>query len=370
MSGLRILLTTDAVGGVWQYTTDLARALAARHVETVIALLGPAPSVQQREQVLAIPGAKLVETGHSLDWLSDGPAPVLAAGAAVAELACDEHVDLLQLNMPSLGAAAPPPLPVVTVIHGCVPTWWQATCPGIALPGDFEWHRRLTGEGLRSSDAAVAPSVAYARAVADFYGLPSAPVAVHNGRTFPRSASSAMHDCVFTAGRLWDRAKNVALLDRVAARLAVPFHAAGPIIGPHGEAIALSHLHALGPLDAAGMVRQLACRPVFASAARFEPFGLAVLEAAMAGCALVLSDMPVFRELWTDAALFVAGEDEAAWAKAIETVIGDAELRADLGKAAQHRAARYTADAMAAAMLRIYTRVTERHPPGEVPACE
>ena len=40
--------------------------------------------------------------------------------------------------------------------------------------------------------------------------------------------------------------------------------------------------------------------------ARYEPFGLAVLEAAQAGMRLVLSDIPSFRELWDGAATFVA----------------------------------------------------------------
>ena len=46
--------------------------------------------------------------------------------------------------------------------------------------------------------------------------------------------------------------------------------------------------------------------------ARYEPFGLAVLEAAQAGCALVLSDIPTFRELWNGAAQFVPPGDDAA----------------------------------------------------------
>ncbi len=45
---------------------------------------------------------------------------------------------------------------------------------------------------------------------------------------------------------------------------------------------------------------------IFAHPARYEPFGLAVLEAAMAGCALVLGDIPTLRELWDGAAVFVA----------------------------------------------------------------
>lgn len=361
---MRILLTADAVGGVWQYATDLARALGCREVETVIALLGPPPTASQRTEAAAIPGARLVETGRPLDWLSDGPAPILAAGAVIAELAGDEHVDLVQFNMPSLGAAAPPPVPVLAVAHGCVSTWWQGTCPGKPLPREFHWHRSLTGEGLRAADLVVAPSAGYARMVARLYSLPRVPAVVHNGRAFAPSANGAMQDCVFTAGRLWDRAKNAALLDRVAARLAVPFHAAGPVAGPHGEAADLRHLHLLGSLDAAGMVRRLACRPVFVSAARFEPFGLAVLEAAAAGSALVLSDMPVFRELWDGAALFVPGEDERDWTRAIESVIGDADRRLRLGTAARERAARYTADAMAEAMLRLYARLLAHHPAG------
>ena len=38
MSGLRLLLVSDAVGGVWIYSLELARALRPLGVETVLAL--------------------------------------------------------------------------------------------------------------------------------------------------------------------------------------------------------------------------------------------------------------------------------------------------------------------------------------------
>ena len=56
----------------------------------------------------------------------------------------------------------------------------------------------------------------------------------------------------------------------------------------------------------------LPTRPIFVSVSRYEPFGLAVLEAAHAGCALVLSDIPTFRELWQGAASFVIAAGSAA----------------------------------------------------------
>ena len=103
---------------------------------------------------------------------------------------------------------------------------------------------------------------------------------------------------VLTAGRLWDEAKGAALLDAAAAGLDAPVRAAGPVRGPNGAAVVLPHLTLLGTLDPAGMAREYARASVFASMARYEPFGLSVLEAAQAGMRLVLLDTPVFRELW------------------------------------------------------------------------
>jgi glycosyltransferase involved in cell wall biosynthesis len=356
LAGLRVLLTLDAIGGIWHYGMDLAQALGEQQVEAIIALIGPPPSDEQRREAQAIPRARLVETGLPLDWLCDGPTPVLATGRRLTELALDERVDLIQLNMPAL-AAVEQPLPVLAVAHGCIATWWEAANPGETLAPEYRWHRALMGKGLRSADRVVAPSAAYAQLVARHYGLSRVPAFVHNGRRPLVTEMLAGDDCALTVGRLWDRAKNARLLDRVAARLVVPFYAAGGSRGPHGETASFEHLQLLGQVDPAELGRRLARRPVFVSAASFEPFGLAVLEAAAAGCALVLSDIPTFRELWDEAAIFVAGEDETAFARAIERIIGDSALRLRLGHAAQARAARYTVDAMARGMLERYADV-------------
>ena len=109
-----------------------------------------------------------------------------------------------------------------------------------------------------------------------------------------------------------------------------------------------------GALPEAELAGLLARRPVFASAARFEPFGLAVLEAAQAGCPLVLSDIATFRELWDGAAVFVAAGDPDGFAAAIAALLADPARHAPQGAAAQARAARFTPAATAAAMTAIY----------------
>ena len=89
--------------------------------------------------------------------------------------------------------------------------------------------------------------------------------------------------------------------------------------------------------------------------ARYEPFGLAVLEAAQAGMALVLSDTPGFRELWDDAAIFVAGED--ALGTALRQALATPEPWA---ARAQARARQYTIERMAAGTLDVHRGVLAR----------
>lgn len=351
---LRVLITTDSVGGVWQYSVDLAGALAIQGWQPIIAHMGPPPSDAQRAQAASVSGAKLIETGLPLDWLCDTPADVLDAGAAITQLAHDERAGLLHLNSPALGASAPSGIRTVAVAHGCLATWWSATKPGEPFPDAYRWHRQLTSEGLRSATRVVAPSRSYARQIARTYGLTQTPIAVYNGRRRLTSGATVGHDFAFTVGRLWDKAKRTSLLDRAAGLLPIPFHAAGPLTGPHGETVACDNLHTLGVLDEAALGDWLSRRPVFVSAAAFEPFGLAVLEAAAAGCPLVLSDIPTFRELWDGAAVFAEHDSPQVYAWAIDALIADPPFRRALGTAAAARAANYTVEAMGAAMQRVY----------------
>jgi len=353
-STLRVLLTADAVGGIWQYATGLASALDAQGIEPIIAVLGPPPSAAQ---LTSAKGVRVIVTGLPLDWLSSGAEPVLAAGLAIAQLAAHVHADCVQLNMPILAARAKFDMPIIAVVHGCIATWWQAA-HGTAPAAAYLWHTELMAEGLCAADLIVAPTRAYGSTVRNLYRLNASPVTIHNGRRLQLADPAAsMPDQAFTAGRLWDRAKNTAVLDRVAARLGFPFFAAGPSVGPHGETIELHALRLLGTLDEPSIAARLAYRPVFVSVAKFEPFGLAVLEAASAGCALVLSDIASFRELWDGAAVFVPEDDDARIADAINKIMGDREMRMTLGNAARGRAATYTPEGTAAGMMELYRRL-------------
>jgi glycosyltransferase involved in cell wall biosynthesis len=102
------------------------------------------------------------------------------------------------------------------------------------------------------------------------------------------------------------------------------------------------------------MARHLGCAGIFAAPARYEPFGLAILEAAAAGCALVLGDISSLRENWDGAALFVDPEDPPSLHAAIHALISTAEERTRLAAAARCRARRFTMDRMARAYAALY----------------
>src|SRR5205085_12220426 len=147
--------------------------------------------------------------------------------------------------------------------------------------------------------------------------------------TFPKVPQG---EFVFTAGRLWDQGKNVAVFAAAAARLTVPFQAAGPTSGPNGASIALSDIDALGELSSTRLSGLFSARPIYASAAVYEPFGLSVLEAAQAGCALVLSDIATHREIWGGAAIFVPAQNDSAFAAAIQDLVDEPDERTQLGQ--------------------------------------
>ena len=347
----RLLLTADTVGGVWQYATDLAGSLLAHGVEPVLATLGPRATDQQKA---ALPkSVELVETGLPLDWLAAHPREVIDAGHTLARLAVRVRADLIQLNAPAYAAGTSFDQPVVAVAHSCVGTWWQAVRGG-RISRDLGWRADLVRAGLRNADRVVAPSGAFAAMLQHCYGLAETPTVIRNGRRPLIRADAHRQDYAFAAGRLWDEGKNVGVLDLAASQLSMPLRMAGPVSGPNGAAIGLRHADALGPLNEAELACQLAAKPIFLSSAVYEPFGLAVLEAAQAGCALILSDIPTFRELWEGAARFVYPHDVTGYVRAIEEIAGDPELRARLGEAARMRAQDYSVARMAKDMAALY----------------
>ncbi len=349
------LITTDAVGGVWNYSLALARGLAEQGESSTLAVLGPAPDCTQRAEAAAIAGCRLLVTGLPLEWtLADGDA-LAEMIAALIGVARASRATTVHLHAPAL-ASRSWPIPTVAVAHSCMATWWD-TVRGGARPADIAWHAQATACGLDNADMSVAPSRAFASQLAQTY-RPKAPIEViHNGLPPAVPVVHGRADHVLCAGRLWDESKNVALLDRVATRVRFPIYAAGPAAAPASTAALFASLHLLGTLSAADLANAMSQAAIFASPALYEPFGLAVLEAASLATPLVLADIPTFRELWTGAAIFVPANDEILWATALMTLMQDTAARHTLGRQAAARARTYSQQTMVTATRALHRRL-------------
>jgi glycosyltransferase involved in cell wall biosynthesis len=160
--------------------------------------------------------------------------------------------------------------------------------------------------------------------------------------------------------------KNVATLARAMAWL--PEHELHLMSGiAAGERARLSALAGGGRLvfhDGADeqTYRDVLCgATALVSASRAEGFGIPLVEAMRLGTPLVVSDLPVFREVAGDAADFVDPDDPAGFVAAVRA-LDDPDRWARRSAAARERGGEYSWDASARILLALLQRLVADHP--------
>jgi glycogen(starch) synthase len=358
---MKVVLTTDTVGGVWDHTVTLARELDAAGHEVLCAVLGE----PRDERLAALPaGVQVVWRAYRLEWMQDCAADVQAAGEWLRGLAEVWCADLVHLNQIAY-AVHDFPAPVLVAVHSDVLSWWPHVHGREAPADDWGEYERWLRAGLRAADAVVTPTAYQAALVRRYYGVEPTAV-IHNGIHFgdqeppPRDGG-----LVLSVGRLWDRGKGVDLLDEAARLLgddAPEIHVIGETVAPHGEEFGVRNVVAHGRVERAQVDEWMRRASLYVAPSRYEPFGLAPLEAALHGCALVLSDIGTFRELWDGCAEFFPSGDALALAQAIRRLTNDGVRRERLARAARTRAARrYTAGRMASEYIDLYHQMIRTH---------
>jgi glycosyltransferase involved in cell wall biosynthesis len=355
---LRILMTADAVGGVWVYATELACALCEVGNEVMLAVIGPRPRPDQLRPLRGVHGLHLKMTDRLLEWMDPEGTDIKRAGEMLRSIADEFQPDVVHLNSfreGNLNWSAP----VLIVAHSCVQTWWRACRSGELGGARWSTYCDRVAAGLSAADAWVAPSAAFLDLISATYRPRAQGRVIRNGLTIAARAT-AKQPYILAAGRLWDEAKNLAAVAAIGSELPWPVRVVGETRGPDGGEVkaAYGQVESLGALPRPALLDEMCDASIFVSPALYEPFGLTVLEAAASGCALVLSDLPSFRELWDDAALFVGPRDRNALRTALQSLCRDEGLRARLQAKARMRARRYSQRAMVGAYLRLYGEMT------------
>ncbi|SNB47494.1 glycosyltransferase family 4 protein [Geobacter sp. DSM 9736] len=348
----RVLMTADTVGGVWTYALEVAQGLARYGIEVLLATMGGAPNSEQRREARRVRNLVLHDSAHRLEWMDDPWEDIERAGEWLLSLEDTFSPDVVHLNG-YVHAALPWRAPCLVAGHSCVLSWWESVRKK-QLPASYHVYRERVRKGLSAASLVVTPTRAMLGALEKHYlPLPKGRV-IHNARNRKLFKPGRKEEFILCVGRIWDEAKNVGSVARAAANLAWPVYIAGEEKHPEGGTLIVGNVSRLGKIAPWELAAWLERAGIYAHPAKYEPFGLSILEAAMSRCALVLGDIPSLRELWEGAAVFVPPDDTEALKNALQELCTDHFYRERLAGEAYERSMSFSLDRMAAQYMDAY----------------
>ena len=328
-----VLITSDTVGGVWTYTQELVTGLVHAGHRVTLVSFGKLPIPHQTAWMQNLPGLDYRPTEYRLEWMEIANRDIEESKRYLELLIAEVKPDVLHFSQYCYGDLATN-IPKVVVAHSDVVSWWAAVhgCE----PDDTPWmrnYRDAVANGLRGADLVVAPSQWMLDQVSKFYLQPAAGQVIYNGRTpLLFDPNSQKDDLVVSVGRVWDPAKNVSILmqrEQEARVSIVGWEREPGRQDRHRSVRAPANVSMLGQKSQAELREIYGRAAIYAATSRYEPFGLAPLEAALSRCALVLNDNPVFHELWDGAGVFFKQDDAEDCVKRVDELRKDPESWAE-----------------------------------------
>jgi glycosyltransferase involved in cell wall biosynthesis len=355
---VKIVMTADTVGGVWTYCMDLCRVLEKYPVEIHLATMGEMLSEHQIRQTRQLNNLYVYQSNFKLEWMDNPWQDLQNASLWLHGIINQVKPDILHFNNYGLVCNFPN-IPSVLVIHSCVLSWWRSVKNE---PAPLQWnnYREMVMKAIEKVDIVVSPSFWLLDEFRAIYGeIPAAKV-IYNARRFTWHEYKEKMEFIFSAGRIWDEGKNIKALEKASQNIKWPVFVAGDNSHPNtGMTFTSNNIILLGKLPGEKISEWMQKAGIYVSTAHYEPFGLSVLEAANAGCALVLSDIGSFRELWEGAALFVDPHDIENITFSINLLIENKELREQLSHKAKARSDFFDLEKMGEEYLLIYQNISK-----------
>ena len=354
---MRLLITTDTVGGVWTFTRELTEGLLQAGCAVSLVSFGRLPSVDQMAWVERTshlwPGRFVLHaTEFPLEWMQANDGFYHESAKLLERTAEAFGADLVHSNQLCYGALSCG-VPVLVTVHSDVRSWFQS-CRG-APPESSPWmerYDRLVERGLRTADAVVAPTEWMLEQAREQYGPFRRSAAIPNGRSVSSSPGDAVRiQQAVTAGRVWDEGKGLDLLGGLSAPM--PVLVAGERSSPDMEGAAcMTDVVYLGRLTEAEVLSLFRRSTIYVVPSRYEPFGLTPVEAALCGCVIVARDLASLREVWGEAALYFSNAQELTGI--LRSLDTDDGLLAGMVSRARQRALGYSRQAMTELYLAQY----------------
>ena len=353
---MRVLLTTDTIGGVWTFTRELSTELLRGGHTVILVSFGRSPSAAHLEWTdatfLAYPSTfRYVPSLAPLEWMQQNGRTIVDGMPVLLRVIHESQPDIVHTSQFCFGRLRAS-IPVVVTAHSDVISWAEACDPSVLKQTPWlDRYRKLVQNGLDYASAVVAPTRWMLDELRRNFMVGSYVRVIYNGRTVADqvSASSRSRQAV-SAGRFWDKAKNLSLLAKQVNTL--PILVAGEMSPDDVGRPEWGCLQFLGHLDERALLSLFRSSSLYIGPSIYEPFGLAPLEAALCGCALVLMDIPSFREIWGDAALYT--RDAVSLGELLSDVLSSEKHLAEKQKDAYEAASHLTSRRMADEYLAVY----------------
>jgi glycogen synthase len=366
---VHVLVTADSLSGSWTYARELVTGLVTRGVRVTLVSFGEIPLPEQTTWMDHLHGLDYRPTAFRLEWMQEAEEDLPESSAFLTALVEELRPDLLHLNQFCYGNL-PVDVPRVVMAHGDLITRGDAVrghAPGSgrSISGhSLKWYRDTILRGIEGADCVVAPSAWMLDRIRARYTRPLRDEVIYPGRNpifFNPYVSK--DDCVLAVGRLVDAGKQVSLLTQhehplpvciVGAEHTVPVPRI-PIRADVKVATEQNSVAIRGPQTEAQLRVLYSRASIYAATARYEPLGMPVLEAAFSRCAIVANDIPGFREIWGDAALYFRTNDAGSLADSIRLLNSDRSMCRAYAEMAYTRAReRFTTKRMIEDYLQLY----------------
>lgn len=228
------------------------------------------------------------------------------------------------------------------------------------------WASFLERRSARKADAIVAVSKATAAGLASRHGVGEKVEVIPNGvdaSLFSPERKSS--NKILICSRL-DPRKNIGEALEALGGVGTPFEL--EVVGDGPEKRRLAALasryghptHFTGALPDEELKNAFATARVFVSSSFSEGFGISVLQAMAAGCAVVVSDIPAHRELVDHMVDGMVYSREMELAEYVDLLLKDDDLTERLGARAREKAKQYSWESVATKTKALYHRLLAR----------
>lgn len=349
-------MTTDILGEVWDYSLELCRELQGYGAQVHLLSLGRWPDAAQEREVARLENVVFYRSAYKLEWMDSPWEDVAKARKWMASIYHTVRPELVHFNN-FTHLDHPRHCPVVTVYHSCVLGWWKALRVN-AGPAIWYAYRQWVANALNGSDVVVCPSNSMLEQLERIHPIEAETRVIHSGRNGTVGGPLKKEPMILCSGRIWDHENDLRALSSLAERLPWPIYVSGEIRDPKSGGPAFSDkVNLLGKLSMSQLSPWMRRAAIYLCPSKYEPYGLAVTEAARHGCALALANIGSLREIWGNTALYFDCGDSGDMEACLSTLIGDGTLRDSMVDLSQERARTNTGRTMAEQYVKLYRRL-------------